>query len=167
MNEVWLDIPGYKGRYEVSNMGRVKSFARNKRGRILRPCKNGWGHLQVRLFKNAKGSHLFVHRLVMLAFVGKPKKHIQVNHLNGIKKDNRLSNLEYCTASENSIHAAKNGLYKPCRGSKNGNSKLTEKQARDIFNSKSRRSCLAAKYGVSETLVYAIKARKRWAHIHG
>ena len=115
MEEEWKDIPGYEGKYKVSNMGRVKSlerkvpvrnpytgewFERTVKERILRPgpyCKTG--HLSVVLGHGEVGKP--VHQLVMRAFVGEPPAGMEVRHLNGNPKDNRLSNLKYGTRTEN------------------------------------------------------------------
>ncbi|MCC8103685.1 MAG: HNH endonuclease [Clostridiales bacterium] len=114
MAEIWKDIPGYEGEYQVSDMGRVKSldrkivqrsrwgtdFERTITGRILRPgqfCKNG--HVSVVLKHGGIGKP--VHQLVMRAFVGEPPEGMEVRHINGNPKDNRLENLCYGTRTEN------------------------------------------------------------------
>lgn len=118
--EFWVDIPGYKGRYQINKNGSVKSlvyyyngYKSACRNRILKPSKGRGGYLRVKLTDD-KGSVkcCFVHRLVLLSFVGESS--LQVNHINGIKTDNRLSNLEYVTHSGNMKHAYRIGLEKPC-----------------------------------------------------
>ena len=114
MKEIWKDVPGYEGRYQVSNMGRVKSlerkvrsvnwythkeFWRTVRERILRPGPVQSGHLYVVLGHGEAG--VPVHQLVMRAFVGKPPKGMEVRHLNGDPTDNRLENLKYGSRTEN------------------------------------------------------------------
>lgn len=114
MDEIWKDIPGYEGRYQVSNMGRVKSLERKVRSvnwyshkefwrtvkeRILRPGPVKSGHLYVVLGHGEAGTP--VHQLVMRAFVGEPPEGMEVRHLNGNPKDNRLENLKYGTRTEN------------------------------------------------------------------
>lgn len=113
MEEIWKDIPGYEGKYQVSNMGRVKSLSRIIQGRnqfgsfewqspelYLRPGRaDKYGHLSV-VLNNPRKSRL-VHQLVMLAFVGEPPEGMCVLHSNGNASDNRLSNLRYDTQSEN------------------------------------------------------------------
>jgi len=99
--ERWLPIVGYEGLYEVSDLGRVRSLARNgtsKNGRILKQ-QNYCGYLSVIL--NNKGHKLIkVHRLVLLSFLPIEEKK-QVDHINQIKTDNRLENLRWATGSEN------------------------------------------------------------------
>lgn len=113
MEEAWNDIPGYEGKYQVSNMGRVKSLSREihsknqngeftwiSRERMLRPGKHDkGGHLSVVL--NDPRKTCMVHQLVMLAFVGPPPERMCVLHANGNASDNRLGNLRYDTQSEN------------------------------------------------------------------
>lgn len=117
VGETWLDIAGYEGLYQVSNLGRVKSLDRLRhtgygyhsvvKGRILKLQKKQNGYLYAVLVKPGfNGSHKPVHRLVLKAFQPRlDANEFQVNHLNGSKTDNRLPNLEWCTASENSTHA--------------------------------------------------------------
>lgn len=120
--EIWKDIIGYEGLYQISNLGQVKSimfrnkmtfFQRDKTLKLYTNKLNGYQY--VSLSKNNKKKTFRVHRLVMEAFnpVNKIKgydKNYTINHKNGIKTDNRLENLEWCTQSENQIHAFKNGL---------------------------------------------------------
>ena len=98
MNEIWKPIPGYEGRYQVSDQGRVMSFVRNKKGIILRPGRMPQGHLSVAL---GRGNSHCVHKLVLLAFVGAAPEKYECLHINGIPSDNRLCNLRWGTRSEN------------------------------------------------------------------
>ncbi len=98
MMENWKDIPGYEGRYQVSDQGRVKSFCRRAEGVLLRPGRMPEGHLSVAL---GKGNSQTVHRLVLLAFVGAPPEKHECLHGNGIPSDNRLENLRWGTRGEN------------------------------------------------------------------
>ena len=111
MEEVWKDIEGYEGRYQVSNMGRVKSlnYRRSGKERILRPSKNGRGYMQVYLSK--EGNHTFygVHRLVLSAFsLVENIENLEVNHIDENKENNRLENLEWVTHKENQNHGTHN-----------------------------------------------------------
>ena len=100
--EIWKDIKGFEGLYRVSNLGRVKSLKRSYRlkEKILKPLINK-GYYQVELCKNSKVRFYYVHRLVWEAFNGSIPENMQVNHLNEIKTDNRLENLNLMTAKEN------------------------------------------------------------------
>ena len=100
-NEQWRDIEGYDGAYQVSDLGRVRSLKFGKT-RVLRPGNNGKGYIQVDLFKDNKRQCFLVHRLVASAFINNDDDtKNQINHRNEIKSDNRVSNLEYCTAHYN------------------------------------------------------------------
>jgi len=106
MNEVWKDIPGYNGEYQISNLGRVKSLKRNAK-KLLKLVPNNYGYIRVCLNDKKK---LSVHRLVGECFVDNPNNKPYINHKNGIKHDNRYINIEWCTNKENTHHAYKTGL---------------------------------------------------------
>ena len=120
MQEIWKDIKGYQGLYQVSNLGRIKSIKRNI---FLKAHTNSKGYLVVSLSKNNSLSTYRIHRLVAETFIPNLENKPQVNHINGIKSDNRIDNLEWCTNSENQKHAFKNGLQKSVVGNSNPNSK--------------------------------------------
>ena len=118
MEEIWKDVVGYEGLYQVSNYGRVKSLPKihkttknyNKLGyitkeKILRQRKTQRGYFIVTLYKDQKGKSLYVHRLVANMFILNKDNKPCINHKNGDKKDNKVTNLEWCTYSENMIHA--------------------------------------------------------------
>ena len=112
--ETWKEITWTNGRYFVSDEGRVMSRNGWKKkpvssDGILRPVAHPQGYLKVNLFVDRKYHTCLVHNLVMAAFVGDSEGR-DVNHKNGIKTDNRLCNLEYCTRQENTLHAMRMGL---------------------------------------------------------
>lgn len=110
-NEVWKDIYGYEGLYQVSDQGRVKSLERNishwcggeriQKERILKQNTTHGGYLRVTLYAGDKPKTLKVHRLVCQAFCKNPDNKPEVNHINEDKADNRARNLEWCTRREN------------------------------------------------------------------
>lgn len=124
MKEIWIDIKEFEGKYQVSNLGRVKSLKDSSgkhRELILKGRSEGHGYLKVDLSKGGKCKSMRIHRLVAEAFIPKPKNKTDVNHINGIKTDNRLENLEWVTRSENLKHAYDIGLKEKPIGVKNPN----------------------------------------------
>ena len=124
-SEIWKDVVGYEGLYQVSNLGRVKSYAHlvNCRGggkriqpsKMLTCCFDG-KYYHVTLFKNNVRKVCLVHRLVASAFVDNPLCKQQINHIDGNKKNNVASNLEWVTQRENIKHAYRIGLNTPHDG---------------------------------------------------
>jgi hypothetical protein len=123
MKEIWMDISGYEDFYQCSNFGRIKSLGRiilksngikyTAKERILSPGLDSYGYLQVPLTNSNKERKTFlVHRLVCTAFLG--ASDMDINHKDGVKINNHVSNLQYCTKSENMLHAYKLGLKKIC-----------------------------------------------------
>lgn len=174
MKEIWKDIEGYIGLYQVSNIGRVKSLPREwvsgygtirkHNGVILKLCTNQKGYLCVGLTKNGKVKSFRTHRLVANVFIPNPYNKPQVNHINGIKTDNTVENLEWNTSKENINHAIDTKL-RCDNGSLNTNSKLTEQQVLDIRASNETGVTLSLLYGISTSQISLIKRRERWTHI--
>jgi hypothetical protein len=109
--EEWRPLPGFEGRYEVSDQGRVYSvkttgYGSGSTGRILASTSSTHGHRKVRLYHNKAQCWLYVHRLVMLAFVGPCPAGQEVRHLDGDPTNNCLDNLRYGTRSENALDRA-------------------------------------------------------------
>ena len=106
-SEVWKDITGYEGLYMISDKGNVHSVERRDSmgrkisGRILKPLSHTDGYLQVQLYKNGKIKNKYIHRLVAEAFIPNPKSFLEINHLDEVKDNNELSNLEWCTREHN------------------------------------------------------------------
>ena len=118
MKEIWKDIQGYEGLYQVSNLGNVKSFYFDP-PIILKSCKNQKGYLHIVLNKNGIKKTVRIHRLVAQAFVDNPNNKEQVNHIDGIKINNNACNLEWVSNQENISHASKNGLLADVTGNNN------------------------------------------------
>lgn len=175
MEEIWKNVVGYERIYEISNLGNIKSIARivrigrygktTKGGIILKKITTKIGYHRILLGgKNIK-KQFFIHRLVATAFIPNPENKPQVNHINGIKTDNRVENLEWCNSSENQIHAYKNGLQKPTNGVSNGQAKLTEKDVLEIRASSLTPTEISKLYKVNLPAIYKILSRIRWKHI--
>jgi hypothetical protein len=123
--EIWKPIEGYEDSYEISNLGRVRSVDRFtptwngqvfKKGVIKTPKEDKDGYYKVWLSKESKKRPFFVHRLVAKAFIPNPHDFPIVNHIDGDKKNNVPSNLEWCTRSHNDKHAFQHGLRVPSDG---------------------------------------------------
>ena len=112
--EVWKDIQGFEGQYQISNYGRVKSFYRNEEGfvRIISTNKLGYKWIGLRKPGMNAPTHSLIHRLVALHFVPNPDPENlrEINHKDGNKENNYFENLEWCTRSYNIKHAFDNGL---------------------------------------------------------
>ncbi|UUW40520.1 homing endonuclease [Enterococcus phage vB_Efm_LG62] len=110
MKELWKDIKGYEGLYQVSNLGRVKRLKGKyiSTERILKPTKHTTGYLRVKLCKNNVRFNKKIHRLVAEAFIPNPENKPQVNHIDEDKTNNIISNLEWMTAKENINHGTHN-----------------------------------------------------------
>ena len=108
--EIWKDIAGYEGLYQVSNMGRVKSLNYKGTGkeRILKGSKASNGYLQVLLYKDGKRKWYRIHRLVATAFCENPMGYTDVNHIDQDKTNNKVENLEFCSRSYNCNYGTRN-----------------------------------------------------------
>jgi hypothetical protein len=108
--EVWRDIEGYEGLYQVSNLGRIKSLNYNKKGveRIMKVCKDKKGYIVCGLSKNKNLKTFKVHRLVASAFLSNPNNLPQINHKDEDKTNNRVENIEYCNNDYNRNYGTRN-----------------------------------------------------------
>ena len=173
MNETWKDIPGYEGTHQVSNIGNFKALARKRfngkvicdfKERVLHPRHEGNGYLQVNIFSKQVSAH----RCVAFAFIDKPIGKDFVNHKNGIKDDNRVENLEWCTQSENCKHSFVIGL-QDNKGENHPKAKLTNEIVLEIRKKyiPNIYGCwrLAKDFNLSVTHIKDIVNRRVWNHI--
>lgn len=132
MQESWRDIAGYEGKYQVSNLGNVRAlnFHRQGQPKLLKLLPSMDGYFQVALWKDSKAKFFRVHRLVAQAFISNPDNKPLINHINGIKTDNKAENLEWCTLLENKHHAITTGLEKVI-GHENHNAKAVAQYDKD------------------------------------
>lgn len=181
-NEIWLPVQGFEYFYHVSNFGRIKALERKeifpcmfngtkigiRKERIMAPRVHTGGYHRVSLgFGNRKD--YYIHRIVASAFIPNPGNLPMINHKNGIKNDNRVDNLEWCTAKQNINHAIDTGLLDRYRnrGVKNGSAILDELQATVILSCKGhlRPKQVASYFNVHRSVIDAIYSRKSWRHI--
>lgn len=165
--EIWKPIPNYEGLYEVSNFGRIKGLPYKNRPEFYPKIHHNHKGYPVVNLGRAKQKIKIVHRLVAICFVPVNDFSLQVNHINGIKTDNRSDNLEWLTCSDNIKHAYKIGI-KTGRGESNNFSKFKNI---DVLNIRERRAkgeklkSIAIDYNVSIVCISSISNRRTWTHI--
>lgn len=162
-SDTYYKIPNYNT-YYINRNGNILSFKKNKK-KILKPSINKDGYERVCLIENKKNKNFFIHVLSAITFLNEYKESLEVNHINGIRNDNRVENLEVCTRSENILHSFKFGK-KSNKGEKNPNKKISKEaamtirffQQHKIIKSKYLSYC----YNISIGHVNFIKNNKSW-----
>ncbi len=177
--DVWKDVVGYEGLYEVSSKGEVRSVSayrpftvrnqttqRYHSGKVLKPIFDGRGlYQQVTLSKEGVSRRFLIHRLVASAFIPNPNGLPEVNHKDENKTNNAIENLEWCDHKYNNNYGTKKDASK---GENNSQSKFSEqmvKEARSIFvpgDPQFGLTALSKKYGISRSHMCAILKRNRW-----
>lgn len=168
MEEVWKTINGFP-KYEVSNTGKIISFVKFSSGKILRQSLRGKGYKFVGLVNSENNrKQLNVHRVVIENFKQeKISADYQCNHINGVKTDNRIDNLEWVTRSGNMKHAYRLGLMPKNLGIQNHKAKLSEADVIEIRSMALSypRSYITSKYSVGRTAIDSVINRSSWRHI--
>lgn len=170
--EIWKDIVGFEGIYKISNTGRVVSLPKTKiecgrkSGNELKEKIGRAGYIYVALRKDKKQNNYLIHRLIAKAFIPNTNNKPCINHINSIRTDNRIENLEWCTYSENNSHAHKVGGQGKYVGEKHSQSKLTKLQVEEIRAKykkyKYTMIMLSLEYGASKSAIQAIINNKTW-----
>jgi hypothetical protein len=170
--EIWKKVHGYYN-YECSNLGRIKTFnwKNSKKEAIMKPALDGSGYYRTVLKRqDGKLCTIKVHRIILMTF--KPienSNYLECNHINGIKNDNNINNLEWVTRHENLKHSMDNNLQYVLKGEEIGNSKLKEFQVKEIRSKfvprLYSRIKLAKEYNVSEATIKDILYKRSWTHI--
>lgn len=163
MKETWKEIPGFKD-YEVSSLGRIRTYKRCGHGRIMTQGVNSFGYMRIGLYdQNFKRRFFQVHRLVMLAFCGEST--MTVNHKDGNKKNNNIDNLEYLSLSDNHKHAFRTGL-KSNSGEQHPSSKVNGEDVvliRKLFNEYGiKLKTIADLFNVTKSNIWCIVNNKSW-----
>lgn len=170
--EQWKPINGYELLYSISNFGRVKALAAIKtHGKNICKCKEKilkqgivrGGYCCVKISNGFDSKNFSVHRLVAKYYIPNPNNLPEVNHLFGLKCDNRETQLEWVTKAQNMKHSVENGFHP--KGEKNGRSKLSENQVKEILSLKLSHGVIAKIYGVSKPTIQSIKIKRNWKHI--
>lgn len=159
--EYWRPVVGYEGLYEVSDLGRVKG----PKG-IVKPKAMSNGYHRTDLWKQGKRWRPLLHRLVAMTFIPNPRQCSQVNHIDGIKTNNVVSNLEWCTPSENALHAvALRGLH----GQNSSAAKLSEHDViaiRVMLSKGIPGNWLAKVFSITNTQITHIRKGSQWRRIN-
>lgn len=167
--EEWRPAPDYEDRYEISDVGAVRSLGRDRgrfAGHILTCRRNGKGYAAVQLWRGGRRKMVGIHRLVARAFLGEPLPYQEVNHRDGNKMNPAAGNLEWVTSSGNRRHAFVTGLQRsPYSDCPPPNAKLTEAAVQEIRLAGESNHALARRYGVSRRTIIATRQRKIWAWV--
>lgn len=177
--EIWKKISKFNDEYEISNLGNIRSvhgiitrsngWKYTRLSKQLKPALNQSGYFAGAVCVNKKMIPYVIHRLVAEVFIPNPLNKLEVNHMNGVKTDNRLVNLEWCTRQENIQHCIDNNLQYVLKGEEIGTSKLTETQVLEIRSKFIPRIYsrvkLAKEYNISEATIKDILYRRTWLHV--
>lgn len=165
------DIEGFDGLYAITDRGEVWSYPKKDyrnphNGKFLKQSKDSEGYMQVSLHDNGKKMRGVIHRLVARAFIPKKEGTDQINHIDGDKTNNNVSNLEWCTGAENVAHAYRLGL--SSSGQRHYKSKLSREQVieiREIKKTGITNKVLANKFKVSHQAIGHIIRGENWKHV--
>ena len=162
--EIWVKIKNYNT-YSISSLGKIRN---DRTKNILKHQIGKTGYYTVKLWKDKKLYKKNVHRLLAENFIYNPNSNYEVNHINGIRTDNRLENLEWVSHQYNMIHCINLGLRKTSMGETHHKAKLTEKdvlEIRELIKQKVKNVDIAKQYSVTSNTISMIKCKRNWKHL--
>jgi hypothetical protein len=178
--EVWKSVVGLEGYYQVSNLGQVRSVdrtvnhkgairqkVRSYKGQLLTP-RQLRGYVRVCVTKEGRSWNKQVHRLVAIAFIPNPENKPQVNHIDGVKSNNNVENLEWATSQENCVHAHEAGLRTGRKGVENSQARLTPeivRKIRELRKSGHSYGSIGRAIGICTMQAHRIVNGKQWGHV--
>jgi len=177
--EVWLNLIGFEKYYRISSFGRITSLCKSVRGiprkrkeeKLLKAHINSTTGYYAYVFshfdKSIKDRRYNIHRVVAIHFIPNPLNLAEVNHIDGDKLNNNVSNLEWVSREENIRHGFRNGLIKTLRGESAHNSKLTDDIVLFIYNSKTGPRQLSRDLGIKYSNIASIRNGITWNHVTG
>ena len=182
--EIWSDIEGYKGHYQISSFGNIRSVDRKIKkfnniekkitdfcikGKLLKPKTRKDGYKIIYLSKDNNKKELYIHHLVAFAFIGKRPKDHHICHNDGNKSNNNLSNLRYGTRSDNANDTLLHGTCYFKKGENNPSSKLKDDDIKYIWKNKGikTQNKLSLELGVCRQAISSIYNQKNWKHLKG
>lgn len=169
--EIWMWVPGFESRYEVSNLGFVRSSprqalkgGRNLRwpGKVLSSFKDTNGYLYVNLSNGTKARKFAVHSIVLMAFCGPRPLNYECCHIDGCRTNARLDNLRWGSRQSNWHDKRLHGT--ATQGEQSATAILTDRDIDEIFSSKESSISLGKKLGVASSTIRAVRLRVNWRH---
>lgn len=181
-NEIWKPVVGYKdgfydGLYEISNFGKFKMLPRTlncqKGVRVTKEKivfgSNSWGYRTVVMKKDRIRLQIGVHILVANAFIPNPENKYSVNHIDGVRSNNKVENLEWATQLEQVHHAIKTGLARYIKGEERSNSIVNENivklMRKEYSENRTSYAKIGKKYGLARSTVGHIIRKQKWKHV--
>lgn len=171
MKEIWKDVIGFEGFYQVSDLGNVRSFViyRNStraNPKAMVPCRDSRGYYNFTVKKCFREKRtLYIHREVAKAFKPNPNNYKLVRHLNDVKTDNRVNNLAWGTYQHNRIDGIRNGKFPHEIGKRPVVRKLNEAKVGMVMMSPKNNSELGRELNVSESTISKIRVGRNWNHV--
>lgn len=172
--EIWKDVPGYVGKYQVSNLGNIRSLDRIvvggkwgsyiRKGTPISRFDDGSGYWYVNLSNGTCARKTAVHRLVLLAFVGEPEEGMQACHCDGSRSNASLSNLRWDTGKANMADKIAHGTTQ--RGERSPQAVLSLQQVQEILSCKDSSIKMGARLGVASSTIRAVRLGQNWKHAH-